>query len=776
MSGSQSDSDVVEAPDKDDQARQAWMKAELRLDVPGRARSGAFLSPTRTAKPQWAGGKAPTGDAPKGPTIGADRDLEAAFNRRLSEAMGGIDVARDLKPASDKALAAAIAMEKSLGEMSDAAKAKDFKTAGAALDSALASADIVSNERIAGKKAFEDAFNPLQAQLTASLDRTKGLKGISPAVGVAEQTAQGAAAAAEAAADNDDFARANELQKTFAAAMTALGTAYTDAANLLDAEVGKKIGRLTRRAEGLEGTKLTTEAATAKAAVVTVTAAQSTANSATPSEARLAGLVVARDKADEADAAAQTALKEKFNQGATKGLDEIRKGAKAAIDALPDGDQKLALLARLTEWDKQKDACDKEKDLGKQKTALAKLDGDARQIMTDASKITDDAKKQAALKPVNDAAPDAKLTALGTAATTAISALPDGEIKTKLLSDLGKWNTAKGNYDSAPPAPTKAEWAGRLETFVRKLIDDALAAPAEAKRQEVFKKALEKRFGLVITVPPGMSNTHFDQFYDMLDRLPIQQSSQDSLKFLNYDKTSKGAAFYPGGAKVEMGNFGAAEKWDYKNPVTGTAEPLNAFSVNSLHEIGHAVDEKYRIMLSNKAKPGCGDWKDETLATVIAAFIKDLRASAGTALTATDPTLTSLLNAALTKAAIEDPTTKRKSVGGANDSEKPGPMSPTEWALVKAQLNRAVSIRSDNWPWGSGKAVKLENRAYHEAYDREWVSYDPAARTGTEVRDYQFRSPAEWFAELYAYTWYNKKKAPTGVDKAVTKYMFSAKA
>jgi hypothetical protein len=44
------------------------------------------------------------------------------------------------------------------------------------------------------------------------------------------------------------------------------------------------------------------------------------------------------------------------------------------------------------------------------------------------------------------------------------------------------------------------------------------------------------------------------------------------------------------------------------------------------------------------------------------------------------------------------------------------------------------------------------------------------------VRDYQFRSPAEWFAELYAYTWYNKKKAPTGVDKAVTKYMFSAKA
>ena len=93
----------------------------------------------------------------------------------------------------------------------------------------------------------------------------EGPDGISPAVGAAEKTAQGAAAAAEAAADNDDFAAANELLKTFAAAMTAIGTAYTDAATCwtrLDqgdrpAERGKR---------GLEGTKLTTEAATAKKA------------------------------------------------------------------------------------------------------------------------------------------------------------------------------------------------------------------------------------------------------------------------------------------------------------------------------------------------------------------------------------------------------------------------------------------------------------------------------------------------------------------------------
>jgi hypothetical protein len=38
---------------------------------------------------------------------------------------------------------------------------------------------------------------------------------------------------------------------------------------------------------------------------------------------------------------------------------------------------------------------------------------------------------------------------------------------------------------------------------------------------------------------------------------------------------------------------------------------------------------------------------------------------------------------------------------------------------------------------------------YHEAYPREWVSYLLAARK-KGLTGYQFRAPAEWFAELYA--------------------------
>ena len=157
--------------------------------------------------------------------------------------------------------------------------------------------------------------------------------------------------------------------------------------------------------------------------------------------------------------------------------------------------------------------------------------------------------------------------------------------------------------------------------------------------------------------------------------------------------------------------------------------------------------------------------------------MQDLKASAGNRLTADDPTVLGLINDALTKAAVVNPFNANDvSVKKTSDTKKPSTMGGPEWALLKAQLDRAVTMRCDNWPWDKSKAVVLDSRAYHQSYNWEWVSYDLGARTGTEVRDYQFRSPAEWFAELYAYTWFNKKKAPGGVDKTVSKYMFSAKA
>ncbi len=775
MSETQTGDDVIEQ-DKGEQDRRNWIKAELRVDVPGRDRSGAFLGKARTPKPQWQDGTTPKDDAPKGPSVGTERG-EGAFNKRLSESMDTIELARSLPPATEKARLAKESMETRLSDMTDAAKAKNFTQAGAALDDALKSAQSVSDERVAAKKLFDEAFYPLHEKLTASVDKTRGLTGIDGAVASAEKTAEDRAAEAEKAVEQDDYAVANEKLKAFTTDMSTLTTAYTDAGNLLDEALTKALAKLKRGKQGLKGTELTTEAATAKKVQEAVAKAQLDANSAASPDARLAGLAAARDKAAEATKAAQNALTEKFNKGSADGLTEIRKGAKAAVDALANGTDKTALIERLAEWDKQKIECDKEADPAKKKTALRTLDANVRAIMEDAEKIELAAQKAAALKPVNDAAPGDKLTALGVAATSAIGALTDGETKTDLLKQLGEWNSAKGKNDIQTNVNKKTQFAVVLDTYIRRVIDEAIAAKAEEKRQEVFKAALEKRFGLTITLPAGMTNSHFDQFYDMMDRLPVQQSSQDSLKILNYRPGSKGASYNEGLARVSMGTFGSAETWEYQDPGNPqTKLPMNAFSINSLHEIGHAVDAKYRVMAKNMQNAGCGKWEIETEDKVVAALLKDLKASAGTALKASDNALKALLRTALTKGAVQDPNTKAVSVTETQDSEKPGTMDPTEWGFVKAQLNKAVKIRSNNWPWGKGSTVTLDSRAYHESYDGEWVSYDPNARTGTEVRDYQFRAPAEWFAELYAYTWFKKTKPPASVDKTAAKYMYSAKA
>jgi hypothetical protein len=759
------------------EVKEKWLRSVFAWE-PGRPRSGAISigKGRQPPQPQWTPSSKPSGDQ-GGPKIGEERNLEGAFMKRLGESLNAIDIARGLKPASKDAETAAKAMEQSLSDMQEAIDNKDFVTAGSKLDAALKHADTISDARVKAKKLFDDAFYPLQTQLRDGLRHTGAVTGLAPAVGVAEQEAHDAAAAAETAADQDDYALANEKLKAFQTAMLELGTAYTNAADAMNDLLTRRIARLARRQEALKGTGLTTPAADCQKAVDVARKGQTDANRVTPQEARLAALYGVLEKVQEADAVGQQALKAKFNTGAANGLVEIRKAAGTAVAALADGDAKRDLLAKLQEWDKQKTACDKEKDLDKQKAALEKLDTDARKIMSDAANLDLAAKKT---KLVNDAKSDPRgeVPALIAATKNAIAALSNGDTKTALLNEA---DLNGRNYDgwlAAPDSTDKTNALAEHPPFWPKLLERVLKAAQEEKRQAAFKDALEKRYGLTITVPPGMSNTHFDQFYDMMDRLPIQQTSQSSLKALTYDKSSKGAAFYPGGpGKVEMGNFGAAEKWNYQDPKTKTVLPMTAFSINTLHEIGHSVDEKYSIMKNNKSNAGCGKWNDtETLATVITAFIKELKKAAGNTLHANDTVLTALFNTALTKGAVTDPTTKRKSVNDTPDTDKPGTMSPQEWRVVKEHLNRAIKIRADNWPWGDGKAVVMGGRAYHEAYDGQWVSYDPAARNGTEVRDYQFRSPAEWFAELYAFTWFKKVKAPTGVDKTVTKYMWSAKA
>ena len=77
-------------------------------------------------------------------------------------------------------------------------------------------------------------------------------------------------------------------------------------------------------------------------------------------------------------------------------------------------------------------------------------------------------------------------------------------------------------------------------------------------------------------------------------------------------------------------------------------------------------------------------------------------------------------------------------------------------------------------PWSKDlSSVKIgEQPASHQAYasDAKWWRY--TNRNATTVSNYQWRSPGEWFAELYAITWFSKKEPPNGVGKEVRRYLY----
>jgi hypothetical protein len=93
---------------------------------------------------------------------------------------------------------------------------------------------------------------------------------------------------------------------------------------------------------------------------------------------------------------------------------------------------------------------------------------------------------------------------------------------------------------------------------------------------------------------------------------------------------------------------------------------------------------------------------------------------------------------------------------------------------MKTVLDTCAKLRADENPWQSPSPIG--SRAYHQAYkeSNEWWSYDPGARSGTTVRPYQWRSPAEWFAELYAFSNFKKQKPPGGIDAGVAVFMWKS--
>jgi hypothetical protein len=325
----------------------------------------------------------------------------------------------------------------------------------------------------------------------------------------------------------------------------------------------------------------------------------------------------------------------------------------------------------------------------------------------------------------------------------------------------------------------RAKLLKQLNTQAEQLYDDAVKAAGddETKKQAqaVYASALKDRYGIAIDNPDKIANTHLDKVYKMLDKVPQTDVAQGSLKTLAYKATTtvigpdgkptekpwNGASFNKDGGVITMGDINEGFTQPYNDPADPTkVTDTDWFSVTTLHELGHSVDDRFQVMATYQGRESCGGWVAQKIADVAAVYAGDFQAKDGKTVAIDDKSLRQFIESAL----------------GTGKGAKPADVSDDDWKALAPQLAaleaRCASRRSDasQWPWSA--PYDIGGFSYHEAYPNQWWRYVTGKRQGVTVRDYQWRAPGEWFAELYAFTWLNSKPPPGGVDKDVAGYMF----
>jgi hypothetical protein len=154
------------------------------------------------------------------------------------------------------------------------------------------------------------------------------------------------------------------------------------------------------------------------------------------------------------------------------------------------------------------------------------------------------------------------------------------------------------------------------------------------------------------------------------------------------------------------------------------------FDWATLHEVGHAVDDKKGFMKANMAGDNYGGWVD---------YGSDVTKPA---------------EAAFGKFGYD-----LQYIKDTLDGNSPGPVakpadtSQEDWDKAQDDVDtwcKSVMEGELWWDGAGSKKAAINKVVYQRAYETpRWVSYKLEARK-KGIHGYQFRAPGEWFAELYA--------------------------
>ena len=321
--------------------------------------------------------------------------------------------------------------------------------------------------------------------------------------------------------------------------------------------------------------------------------------------------------------------------------------------------------------------------------------------------------------------------------------------------------------------PTKAEVKAIISGPGGDAELDAMLAKLEPDAQrKVIVVAFEARFGVSLesftldgtgkpTVATGgtaagvLDAPNLKRFYDLMIKLPKDHVvDNDSMR--KFSSKAAGGSLYSGQTKeVVMAEGDAALSGAYgfgrEHEVGGAddnCKPANDkevtfFSWNTLHEVGHAVDDKLGYMDRNGGSDAYGGWTTyntdtNSIAKAIAPHFKY------------DETYIGQYLSKRTAPAIP-----------------PVPAGETcsddEWDARRTAFEAwAKTAFTGNSPWASNSTatrLAIGGIVYQESYGFRWTSYKVGARK-QGMTGYQFRAPGEWFAELYA-AFHSEKLKPT---------------
>jgi hypothetical protein len=279
----------------------------------------------------------------------------------------------------------------------------------------------------------------------------------------------------------------------------------------------------------------------------------------------------------------------------------------------------------------------------------------------------------------------------------------------------------------------------------------------------VCEAAIEACFGVEVKLSsdPAKVKT-LPRLYKMLRKVPEWQTHQSEFKQIDFETipTNTTSFYYPGQARISLDATGGGGTTRNKIPeYDPAAKEVKAdyFNFTTLHEVGHSVDDKINFMDTNGKDVAYGGWKSETIDSIVDHFgAKGGFYGRHEKGKATRKDLKKLLESVLTTKAASKPSDAKKSLGSLIDRWDEIMKDP-----IVVICTSGVLEADEVWNGGAAKAaaIAVAGRVCHQSQANDWYSYQLSARQASGVSHYQWRAPAEWFAEIYAMYYMDELKA-----------------